>query len=306
MSLQNWVLLLFLSALWGVSFVFIELALSAFDPFTIVFLRASIGGLILFGFMKVRGAVFPRGLKVWFDYGVMAALIVVIPYSLITWAQTHVTASMASILNAMTPIFTVIVAHFTTKDERLTGLKVFGTLAGFVGVALLVAPNLEGGIRFEGVSQLAVIAATIAYAFANVWGKRLSVYKAEVNSTAILLISGVILFVPSILPGILPEILTGTDMSFDAVGIVPILAILGIGTLSTGLAYILYFKILAEEGATNIVLVTFLIPVSAVMLGVVYLGEKLYAHHFYAVLCIFIGLVAIDGRLVRRLKPAKS
>jgi drug/metabolite transporter (DMT)-like permease len=298
MSLQNWILLFFLSTLWGVSFVFIELALSAFDPFTVVFLRASIGGLILFGFMKVRGAVFPRGLKVWFDYGVMAALIVVIPYSLITWAQTYVTASMASILNAMTPIFTVIVAHFTTRDERLTGLKVFGTLAGFIGVALLMAPNLKGGIRFEGVSQLAVIVATIAYAFANVWGKRLSAYKAEVNSTAILLISGVILFVPGVF--------VGTDMLFDEVGIVPILAILGIGTLSTGLAYILYFKILAEEGATNIVLVTFLIPVSAVMLGVVYLGEKLYAHHFYAVLCIFIGLVAIDGRLIRRLKPVKS
>ncbi|UTW56090.1 DMT family transporter [Kordiimonas sp. SCSIO 12610] len=298
MSFQNWVLLFFLSTLWGVSFVFIEMALPVFEPFTIVFLRASIGGLILLAFMKMRGASFPRGIKVWFDYAVMAALIVVIPYSLITWAQTYVTASMASILNAMTPIFTVIVAHFTTKDERLTGLKVFGTIAGFIGVTLLMLPNLEGGFRIEGLSPLAVILATIAYAFANVWGKRLSAYKAEVNSTAILLISGGMLLIPGVVAG------AGT--SFNDIGIAPIFAILGIGVLSTGLAYIIYFKILAEAGATNIVLVTFLIPVSAVMLGVIYLGEKLYAHHFYAVLCIFIGLIAIDGRLLRRLRVARS
>jgi drug/metabolite transporter (DMT)-like permease len=300
MSLTNWILLCVLSTLWGSSFIFIEVALPVFTPFMIVFLRSCIGVLILFSFMKLRGGAFPKGIKVWFEYGVMAALIVAIPYSLISWAQLYVTASIASILNAMTPIFTVIVAHFATKDERLTVLKILGTIAGFIGVALLMDPNMEntdrgpdGGAEgaYQWLSQVAVLFATFCYALANVWGKRLSKYKAEVNSTAVLLMASFMLAVPAALT---------SDIAFNDLKLMPILAMISLGVLSTGLAYILYFKILAEAGATNITLVTFLIPVSAVILAIIFLGETLAVHHIYAVICIAFGLVCIDGRLLRK------
>ena len=297
MKPKEWGLLIILSLFWGGSFFFIEIALRDFQPFTLVFLRVSIAALILVGVMYLRGQRLPASLKTWIAYIIMGLFNNALPFSLIVWGQTRIESGVASILNATTPIFTVLLAHFLTSDERLTIPKILGVLVGFIGVYLMMMPELDNGFGWRGLGQVAVLGAAISYSFSGIFGKRFKHIPAVVNSAGMLLCSSIMMLPPAIII----DAPWSIQPSFEAVS-----AVLGIAVISTVAAYLLYFHLLAAAGATNVLLVTFLIPVSALMLGVGVLDEIIKRLEYAGMGCIFLGLIIIDGRALKWLQRNKA
>ncbi len=291
MTPAEWGLLLALSVLWGGSFFFNGVALRAFPPLTLVLLRVGLAAVILFGVMRAMGVAMPRDGRVWAAFLGMGFLNNVVPFGLIVWGQTHIASGLASILNATTPLFGVIVAHLLTTDEKMTGPKLAGVLLGLTGVVAMIGPDALAGIGLDVAAQGACLAAALSYAFAGVFGRRfrrlgiapLATATGQVAASTLMLIPLVAL--------------VDHPWTLAAPGPDAVAAILGLAALSTALAYVLYFRILATAGATNLLLVTFLLPVSAILLGALVLGERLDVRHFAGMALIGAGLAAIDGRV---------
>ncbi len=300
MGPREWALLIILSILWGGSFFFAEVALEALPPLSVVFARVAIGALALLVLVHAAGLRLPRELRLWRAFFVMGALNNLIPFSLIVWGQTAITGGLAAILNATTPLFTVVLAHMLTRDERLTLAKLAGVVIGCLGVAVMIGPEVLGGLGIGGLgiavlAQLAVLAAALSYAFAGIYGRRFRDTPPLVTATGQVTAS-TILLCPLALMVDQPWTLAvpGPAVTWAVLG-----ALLGLGLLSTAAAYVIYFRILASAGATNLLLVTFLIPVSAILLGVMVLSEQLTAAQLAGMGLIAIGLAAIDGRVLR-------
>ena len=299
MSAQVWFWLLSLAVLWGGSFFFAKVALAELAPLTVVFCRVALAALALNLVLLSSGRLLFRGGAPLRAYAAMGLLNNLIPFGLIFWGQTQIESGLASILNATTPLFTLLVAHFVTHDERIGGLKLGALVLGIAGVAVLMGQDPMGsGTGTAG--QIACLGAALSYAFAGVYGRRfaqmgvapLEAATGQVTLSAMLILP-IMLIVdrPWMLPT-LPGPTTGA-------------ALAGLALLSTALAYVLYFRILAAAGATNLLLVTFLIPVTAILLGALVLGERLAPRHFVGMILIGLSLAAIDGRMVRFLRPAK-
>lgn len=292
MSPLEWALLLTLALVWAGSFFFAEIAVEALPPLTVAWVRVSGAAVVLWVVLACLGRVRPLGGEVWRAFLVMGLLNNAIPFSLIFWAQTGITSGLASILNATTPIFTVLVAHAMTSDEQLSANRMAGVILGASGVAILLAePGMGGSIQH----MLAVLGAAVSYGVASVYGRRFgamgiapaSVAAGQVTGSALLL-SPLVLMIDR--PWVLP--LPGTSV---------ILALSGLVLLSTAFAYFLYFRILATAGATNLSLVTLLIPPGAIIMGAAFLAEPVLLRHLAGMAVIGLGLMAIDGRLWRKL-----
>lgn len=291
MSAPEWAMLLSLSVLWGGSFFFTRVALSALPPFTLVLLRVGLAALILSAVMPLLGLRMPRTGRIWAAFFGMGLLNNVVPFCLIVWGQTQIASGLAAILNATTPLFTVVAAHVFTPDERMTGNRLVGVLIGLVGVAVMVGPAVLAALGTDLLAQVAVLGAALSYAFAGIFGRRfrqmgvppLATATGQVTASAFMLL-------PLVLVADRPWTLPLPGASVWG-------AVVGIAVLSTALAYVLYFRILATAGATNLLLVTFLIPVSAILLGALVLGERLAPQHFIGMALIGCGLAAIDGRV---------
>jgi len=294
MSRSDWAILLILSVLWGGSFFFIGIAIHSVTPLTLVLLRVSLASAFLWVWRLVRREPLGLSMKVAPALTVLALFNNVLPFVLFAWAQRTIPSGLASILNATTPIWGVIVAHLFTHDERMTPAKIVGVLLGFVGVAVMIGAELLGDLGTHVLAQVACLCATLCYALAGVWGRRfrrigvapMGVAAGSLTAAALVLVPMVLLFEP-------PWHATAPAPEAWA-------ALMGLAFFCTALAYILYFKLLASAGATNSLLVTFLIPVTAILLGTFVLGEQLAPRHFAGMALIGLGLAAIDGRLLRR------
>jgi len=299
MELRVWIWLLSLSVLWGGSFFFAKVAVGELDPLTVVFVRVGLAALALNSILLARGVNPVRRGSPWAAYLVMGILNNALPFGLIFWAQTRIPSGLASILNATTPLFTLVVAHWLTRDEKIDAAKVAALLVGLGGVIVLIGPDL----LLEASSlwgQLACLAAALSYAFAGVYGRRFKALKAvPMDVAAGQVTAGTVLIFPIMLLADRPSTLA--NLPSPSVW----LALAGLALLSTALAYVLYFRILAAAGATNLLLVTFLIPLTAMLLGALVLGERLAPRHFAGMALIGLGLAVMDGRLVRRQRPAK-
>ena len=299
MNSQDWAILLFLSVLWGGSFFFIEIALRSVAPLTLVLIRVVLASAMLWLYLLARRERFaiPPGAPLAFL--VLALLNNVVPFVLFAWAQQSIDGGLASILNATTPIWGVIVAHLALDDERATPGKVAGVLLGFGGVAVMIGADLLREIGGQVLAQLACLGATLCYALAGVYARRframgvspIGVSTGQLTAAAIVMLPVVLLFESP-----------WTQAAPSASGWA---AMLGLALFCTTLAYILYFRLLASAGATNSLLVTFLIPITAILLGALILGEQLEPRHFAGMALIGAGLAAIDGRLLRRLSPSR-
>ncbi|MBD3881984.1 DMT family transporter [Phormidium tenue FACHB-886] len=293
----EWILLLVLSVLWGGSFFFSEIILQDLQPFTVVLGRTSLAAIALLLLAYWGGQRLPRSWKLWRSFAVMGLLNNLIPFSLIVWGQTQIGSSLAAILNATTPVFGVMLAHFLTDDERLTANRLWGVLLGLSGVVVLVSPNLQQGLNLQGLGQFAVLGAALSYSFAGLYGRRFKDIPPTVAAGMQIICTAI-----AMLPvALLLEHPWTASPRLETWG-----ALLGLGLLSTAIAYLLYFRILAVAGATNLMLVTFLIPVSALLLGVVVLGERLEWTAIAGMGLIFLGLAAIDGRLIAQLKRSEK
>ncbi len=290
MGLRDWVALWTLSLLWGGSFFFVGVIVNALPPFTIVTLRVGIAAIALWLFCLAAGKRLPTDPSIWLAFLLMGLLNNAIPFSLIVWGQTHIASGLASILNATTPLFTVVIAGIFLADERMTTMKGMGVGIGFSGVVVMIGPAAFSGFGDNGWAQLAVLGGAMSYAAAGVFGRRFKSMGVDplVTATGQLTASSLVL---------LPLALY-VDRPLDLVmpGAPVWLAVICLAVLSTAVAYVMYFRILASAGATNLLLVTFLIPVSAIFLGVVILGEQLEPVHFAGMALIALGLAAIDGR----------
>jgi drug/metabolite transporter (DMT)-like permease len=296
MNLKDWLLLIMLSILWGGSFFFIEVALSSFTPFTLVAVRVALAAVALWGVVLVTGHDIPASGEVWLAFLVMGLLNNAIPFGLIVWGQTHIASGVASILNATTPLFAVVVAGIFLQDERATPLKFAGVFVGLLGVAMMI-----GLSSFEGnhdlVAQLAILGAAFSYAVAGVYGRRFRRLGVRPMVTAAGQVTGSALIM---LP--LSVLIDGPSVYFSA-SVTSWLALLSLAIICTALAYVIYFHLLQSAGATNLLLVTLLVPISAILLGWLFLGESLGWNHLVGMVCIAMGLSFIDGRLWR-IRPA--
>ena len=297
MSPAEWAMLIALSVLWGGSFFFVAIALRDFPPITTALLRIGLAALALNLLLRAIGMKIPFNLPLWRDFLVMGLLNLAIPFALIAWGQTRIDSGLASIFNATTPFSTAVAAHFLTHDERLRPNRLAGVSIAFAGVLLIIGVDaLHGlGVRLGG--ELAVWAATWSYALAGIFGRRFStgelrrmgvnplVTAAGQMTGATLIIAPFALVIEHPWTGPLPSWETGA-------------AVAGMSLLSTALASILYFRILSTAGATNSLLVTLLMPVTAMILGMTVLGERLDLRHFAGCALLAAGLAAIDGRIM--------
>jgi len=293
MSRYEWLLLIILSIVWGGSFFFVGVAVEALPPLTIVSLRVSLATLALLAVVHFTGLRMPTNPKIWVAFIFMGILNNLIPFTLIVWGQTHIASGLASILNATTPLFTIVAAHFLTKDERMTSNKIIGVIIGFAGVVIMIGHEALGGLGNSVFAQFAVLGAAISYSMAGIFGRRFaqSGIKPVVTATGQVTASSILLIPLAVFydkPFTLP--MPGFEIW---------LAIIGLALISTAFAYILYFRILSTAGATNLLLVTLLIPVSAILLGTAVLGEQLELKHMLGMGLISIGLLSIDGRAVQ-------
>nr|WP_321443645.1 DMT family transporter [uncultured Cohaesibacter sp.] len=292
MGLREWAMLLILSLVWGGSFFFVEVAVTQLPTLTIVFSRVLLAAIALWGVILLTGRSIPRSFKVWRTFLVMGLLNNVIPFALIAWGQKSIASGLASILNASTPLFTILVAGMVLADERLTLRKGVGVVIGFVGVVIMIGGDALSGIGQSVWAQLAVLGAALSYAFAGVFGRRFKALGVEpVMTAAGQVTASSLLLLPMVLLFDAPWML-----SMPSLGAVS--ALVALALVSTAFAYILYFQILERAGATNLLLVTFLIPVSAILLGALVLDERLAPLHFVGMGLIGCGLAAIDGRLL--------
>jgi drug/metabolite transporter (DMT)-like permease len=291
MSPTDWLLLLLLSLLWGGSFYFAKIAVPEIPPLTLALGRVGIAAAALVIVARAMAVSFPRDRRTWWDFTVMAALNNVAPFTLIFWGQIHISVGLASILNAASPLFGVLVAHLLTHDDRLNAGRVVGLVAGFLGVVLLIGPDLLAEFGSHVLAELACLAASCFYAFGAVYSRRARTLPPIMVATGQLTMSTVLLL-PLVLLFDRPSVVLEASSA-------AIWAMVSIALLSSALAYLIYFHLIARSGATNALLVTFLIPVSAILLGMLLLSESLQVHQAAGLVAIFIGLAAIDGRPAR-------
>ncbi|MEM9230635.1 MAG: DMT family transporter [Pseudomonadota bacterium] len=289
LDMKSTLMLLALAAVWGGTFFFAEIALREVPPLTIALHRIVWAIPVLAVFVVAKRAAQPVSVRTCAAFVVMGALNNAIPFSLIFWGQTQIESGLASILNGTTAMFGAVVAGLLLPDEALTTKKVMGGALGLAGVAIIMGPQTLTGFDPASLAQLAILGATLSYAFAGVWGKRMLSGQPPLVNTLGMLLGSVLVMVPLVLIFDGPPSLA---LSAQVWG-----ALLAMAVLSTALAYVLYFSVLTRAGAANLLLVTLLIPPFAIGLGVVFLGESLGLNAMIGFAVIATGIIVTDGRV---------
>lgn len=291
MGLAEWGMLLLLGLIWGGSFFFARIAVAEIPPLTLVFLRVAIAALALHIYLAARGPSFALALPRWKLFLALGLTNNVIPFSLIFAGQTVLGAGLAAVLNATTPFWTIIIANTVTSDEKLSWNKLAGVLLGIAGTAVMIGPGLLAGVGGPVWAKFALIGAALSYAVALMVARRFRGVPPTIVATGQLTASTAVM-----IPVALLTVDAGALLSVSP-GVWA--AVLGIALLSTAYGYLLYFTLIARAGATNASLVTLIVPVSAILLGAAFLGERLEWFEVGGMVLIVFGLLTIDGRLLR-------
>jgi drug/metabolite transporter (DMT)-like permease len=297
MSRSAWILLLALSLLWGGSYLSARIAAPVLPPLTLVAARVALAALALGLVLVLTGRRMPLGLRPLAEYAGMGLLNNVIPFALIFYGTATIGAGLASILNATTPMLTAVVFHLFTTDEKLTANKIAGVVLGLAGVAVMMGPGLLGELGAHVLAELACLAAALSYAVSTLYARRFRGRDPAVTATGQLTASALIA-VPLALLVDRPWTLPMPTADVTA-------AVLFLAFGATALAYVIFFRIMTLAGS-NVMLVTLLVPVSAILLGAAVLGETLSGRHWAGMVLIMAGLAAIDGRLARAMKKGAA
>ena len=294
LGITEWMLLVGLSILWGGSYLFMKLAVLTVPLFTIVLGRVSIAALALLIVLTISGTGIPKGRRIWLAFFGMGIFNNVIPMSLIVFSQNSISVGLASILNSITPLFTILVAHMTTNDERLTFRKLVGISFGFMGVVMLMGPELVDNFGVAALGEWACLGAALSYACANTFGRRFVQLGTKPMQTAFgQVVASTVILAPLV-------IVVDQPWAISDPGFLPVLSILALGLFCTALAYVIYFQILARSGATAIALVTFMIPPSAILMGWLALGEQISSQDFLGLSLIGVGLFSVNRQSNRK------
>jgi len=291
MSATDWMLLAILSVLWGGSFYFAKIAVPEIPPLTLALGRVSIAAAVLAVVARLVAGPFPRDPAIWLQLAFMAALNNAIPFVLLFWGQLHISIGLGAILNATAPLFGVVVAHVLTKDDRLNLNRGIGLIAGFIGVIILVGPDLLQELGADAWAELACLGAACSYAFGAVLTRRVRKLSPIMVASGQLTMSTAILLPLSLLFSRPSSVLEASTPALAAM--------VALALLSSALAYLIYFRLIAHAGATNALLSTFLIPISAIIIGIVLMGESLSLRQVAGMAGILVGIAAIDGRAGR-------
>ncbi|SFU12104.1 EamA-like transporter family protein [Pseudovibrio denitrificans] len=287
-----WSIHLLLGTLWGGAFFFAKIAVAALDPVTLVFLRVAIAATAMWCFLLVTRQSIPLTAKWIGSFLLLGFMNNVVPFSLIFWGQQYIASGLASVLNAFTPIFTMIVMQILSNEEKLTVTKLIAAIIGIIGVAIMVGSDALSGASNQVLPQLAVLGAALSYAFGAFIIMRLkklppaALATGQLTASTILLIPALIYMAPT------QQLMAASALTWSSV--------LVLALACTAFAYILYFQLFKLAGATNAASVTLLIPVSAIILGAIFLNERLEPNHWLGMAAIFIALLLIDGRLTSR------
>jgi drug/metabolite transporter (DMT)-like permease len=286
---QSWLLLILLSVLWGGAFFFIGVAVRELPVCTIVFVRVALATLLLLPLLKPLGGALPKTGAHWMPYFVMGLLINVIPFSLLAAGQTYISSGLASVLNATTPVFTVLVlAAF--GDEKLIARRVAGVLLGLAGVVVLRAPWLEHmHAHGQTIGMLLCLGGALSYGLSAWWGRRKLTGVPPITSAVCQLICS------STVMAIIAAVVD-RPWQLPIPSLATVASLIGLAGLGTSLAYIVFFQILNRSGAANVMLVTLLIPVTAILLGCLVLGESISLHEILGAFIVASALLVIDGR----------
>jgi drug/metabolite transporter (DMT)-like permease len=285
---RDWSLLGLLSILWGGSFFFNGVVLRELPPFTVVFLRVTLAAIMLLPLLWLYRIHFPKGLSGWRPFVAIGLLNNVLPFSLIVVGQTSIPGGLASILNATTPLFTVVVMA-VAGEEKLSARRIAGVIAGLVGVVILHGDGLGLG---QGFGILLCLAAAFSYGLSALLARRLLSNSPPLGTATFQMLASAA--VMTVVAGLVER-----PWQLAMPGATTWLAVIGLAALSTALAYIVFFQILRRSGATNVMLVTLLIPVTAILLGYLVLGEKILPREIAGALVIGSALLVIDGRVLK-------
>ena len=291
--------LLFLALLWGPSFLFIKVAVAEIPPVTMVLIRVGLGGLLLYGMLRLQNGRLPRDRQVWKHLAIIGLIHNAIPFVLFSWGEQYIDSALASILNGTTPLFTIFLAHFFTESDRLTRPKMVGAAIGFGGLILLSLPSLGDGLLTTTLGLLALTVASIMYAVAIVYTRNnLRGLPRLVAPTGQMLMATIYLLPVALLverPFSLPM------PSLTSWGAVLMLAVFG-----TAIAFWVYYQLMEIADPSYVSLVTYLIPVVGVVLGIVVLNEQLTWHSYAGCGLILFGVMIINGLFRRRARVAPA
>lgn len=297
MDARDWARLVVLSVLWGATFFFTGVALKELPPLTLVFLRLSIAALILLPLLWMRGVRWPKGVAGWWPYVVMAFINNAVPFSLIVMGQTYIPSGLASVINATTPVFTVLVAA-AFGAERLIWRRVAGVLLGLLGVVILRGFDFDVHSR-QTTGIMLGLGATVCFGFAALWATRRLSGASPLGAAAFQLISASLMM-------LVLSFAVDRPWQLQMPGPITWAAILGLAALSTSLAFIIFFQIIMRSGASNVMLVTLLVPVSALLLGYFILDEQIVAREIAGALVIASALLVMDGRVLRLFRKSRA
>jgi len=302
MTLRQWLLLCIPAFFWGSAFVLMEVALPTLSPLMIVAGRMTVAALFLNGVVLAQGKAWPTSKAIWLECVGLCVVNNLLPFGLVVWGQQYIGASLAAILIASAPVFTVVAAS-TFGAERMTIRRGLGVLLSFAGVVVLVGPEVLQGFSLKGIGELAILGAAMCYSAAGFWGRRFKAVPAEMLSTMTISL-GALLIVP---------IMVAVEMPFSASAFwvgeqwQALAAVAGLGVFSTAIAYIVYFRLLAEMGVVNTSLVSFLVPLSTLLMSTLFLKERPDAAAISGMCLILSGLAVLDGRLLKRISaPLRS
>jgi drug/metabolite transporter (DMT)-like permease len=287
---RDWSLLGLLSILWGGSFFFNGVVLRELPPLTLVFLREALAAVMLLPLLWLYRIRFPKGLSGWKPFFAIGLLNNLLPFALIVIGQTYIASGLASILNATTPLFTVVVMA-AAGEEKLQAHRIAGIVAGLIGVMILHGDGLgfESG---QGLGILLCLAAAFSYGLSALLAQRMLANSPPLGTATFQMLASAVMMTPF-------AALIERPWQLPMPGPTTWLAMIGLAALSTALAYIVFFQILRRSGATNVMLVTLLIPVTAILLGYLVLGEKISAQEIAGALVIGSALLLIDGRVLK-------
>lgn len=278
-------LLLFLGTLWGSSYLFTKIVVAEVPVLTLVVGQLTLATIVMWVILRAWGLSMPHSRRMWGHYVVLGLLGAVVPYTLISWGEQYIPSGLASLLQATTPIFTVILAQFLTDDERVTMAKIVGVVTGFVGVGILMLPDLRRGLQANLLGQLAVVGSSLCFAGAAIYSRKRLRGQPPLVSAMGQLTMGMLFMLPASLL---------IDRPFDLSPSLPALASwVGLAILGTVVPYVIYFTLIERTSATFVMMVTYIIPVSGLMLGALVLDEQLNVTMLGSLVLILLGVLLV-------------
>ncbi|UCG25562.1 MAG: EamA family transporter [Chloroflexota bacterium] len=285
---KNLLLLILLAVLWGPSFLLIKVAVAEIPPITLIVGRVGLAAVLLYLLLRLSGGNLPRPGRIWIPLAIVAIFQTAFPFVLLSWAEQHIDSALAAILNGLTPLFTILLAHLLTTDDRLTPAKAAGIALGLVGVLFFVAPSLGSGVQASTLGILAMIVVAASYGFAVVFARKRLNHLPSLVTPAGQLILSTLFLLPFMM--VIDQPFNQPTPSLQAIGAVVALAIFG-----TALAFVVYFRLLKSAPASYVSMVTYLVPVIGVLLGVIVLGERLAWNDFAGFGLILLGVLIVNG-----------